>query len=170
MNPFARRPLLAPLEAEGREQQQRDGHGDDDGINHTRLDRPLRGRRKGGGSPTLLPRGYTNGEGGWPWAMADGIIPGAIDQTNKTRIGLGDQIQFRLIREGNGERRDAYAERQLSRAGIGRQRLVEGRQGLAETSVASPVGRRWMSRYKEAKKGQERNAQRYGGSTRGGKV
>lgn len=55
-------------------------------------------------------------------------------------------------------------------AGIGRQRLVEGSKGLAETSVASPVGRRWMSRCKEAKKGQVRNAQRYGGSTRGGKV
>lgn len=57
---------LAPLEAEGRE---RDGHGDDDGINHTRLDRPLRGTGGRGGSPTLLPRGYTNGESGCSWKM-----------------------------------------------------------------------------------------------------
>lgn len=57
---------LAPLEAEGRE---RDGHRDDDGINHTRMDRPLRGTGGRGGSPTLLPRGYTNGESGCSWKM-----------------------------------------------------------------------------------------------------
>lgn len=84
---------LAPLEAEGRE---RDGHGDDDGINHTRLDRPLRGTGGRGGGHPLSCRGDT------PTGRADAlgrwVIPGAIDQTNKTRIGLEVQIQFRLIR------------------------------------------------------------------------
>lgn len=118
-------PPLAPLEAEGRE---RDGHGDDDGINHTRLDRRLRGRREGGDHPLSCrgdtPTGRADAHGRW-------VIPGAIDQTNKTRIGLEDQIQFRLIRLKGTERGGMHMPRgnYHGLVGIGRQKTGGGEQG-----------------------------------------
>lgn len=72
---------LAPLEAEGRE---RDGHGDDDGINHTRLDRPLRGTGGRGGITHSPAAGiHQRGE---RMLLEDGSSLEPL--TKQTRLGL----------------------------------------------------------------------------------
>ncbi|KAK1836053.1 hypothetical protein QBC39DRAFT_338671 [Podospora conica] len=162
-------PPLAPLEAEGREQQQqRDGHGDDDGINHTH---GWTSGGEGGGvihSPAAA-RGYTNGESGWAWQMGSSLEA----WTKQTRLGLVWKPVSIAQRRGCICRKATITHGwhwQTPRPMEGGRQGLQRERRLVVPSVGGGCHVHVHVQIQGGKKGQERNAQRYGGSTGGGKV